>query len=236
MKKLVLIVTTLLLAVALVACGGGDAPAPAPAPEPAPADTPEPAPAEEETPEAPPTEPGLDLDGFAGTKTGAFYSQFPDNKMNMKYEMDFEGQKMVVVSVTDGEKIYAQTEMDGVSMGETIMDGEYMYTIDHDSKMVIKMSLGIGGQEGLIDTVLEESEVDMGDLTTGSREIEGKTYDTEEWTVEGMTSVMCFDGDQLAYMISSDGTDEYIIKVLEVSGDVDPSLFEIPADYTLMEF
>ena len=84
-------------------------------------------------------------------------------------------------------------------------------------------------------TVLEESDVDMGDYKTGTREVNGKTYDTEEWIIEGASSIMCFDGDDLVYMIGSFEGIEMIMKIIEVSDSVDDSLFEIPADYTVME-
>ena len=72
-------------------------------------------------------------------------------------------------------------------------------------------------------------------LYSSTREIDGKTYDTEEWIVEGASSIMCFDGDNLAYMIGAFEGEEVVMKIIEVSDDVDDSLFEIPDDYTLME-
>lgn len=176
----------------------------------------------------------VDLSGYFGTKTGKFYSQFADGRMYMEYEMEMDGQKMVVISATDGGKTYSETKMDGVSLGVSIMDGEDMYTIDHAGKMIVKMSLGATAQT-IAGAVLEESDVDMGDYISGTREIDGKTYDTEEWIVEGAASIMCFDGDDLAYMIGVFEGEEMIMKINKVSKDVDDSLFKIPADYTVIE-
>ena len=124
--------------------------------------------------------------------------------------------------------------MDGVSIGVSIMLGEDMYTIDHASKMVVKMKLQADAQT-IAGAVIEESDVDMGDLQTGTREIDGKTYDTEEWIIEGASSIMCFDGDDLTYMIGAFEGEEMVMKIIEVSDKVDDSLFEIPDDYTLLE-
>ena len=176
----------------------------------------------------------VDLSGFLGTKTGKFYSQFANGRMYMEYEMEMEGQKMSMISATDGSKTYSETKMDGVSMGISIMDGETMYTIDHASKMVIKMSLQANAQ-AIAGAVLEESDVDMGDFKTGTREIDGKTYDTEEWIVDGAASIFCFDGDDLTYMVGVFEGMEVTMKIVEVSDNVDDSLFEIPEDYTVME-
>ena len=175
----------------------------------------------------------VDLSSFLGTKTGKFYSRFANGRIYVEYETEMEGQVISIVTATNGDKTYSETKMGGTSMGVSIMDGEDMYTIDHTSRMVIKMSLQANVQT-IAGAVLEESDVDMGDFKTGTREIGGKTYDTEELTVEGAVAVYCFDGDDLAYIISAfDGT-EMTMKLVDISDKVDDSLFEIPEDYTVM--
>ena len=174
------------------------------------------------------------MTGFLGTKTGRFYSRFADGRMYMEYEMEMEGQVMSMISATNGEKNYSETRMGGAAVSASVMDGETMYVIDHASKMVIKMGLQADAQT-IAGTVLEESDVDMGDLKTGTREIDGKTYDTEEWIVDGAASIMCFDGDDLAYMIGAFEGEEMVMKIVEATDKVDDSLFEIPTDYALME-
>ena len=141
---------------------------------------------------------------------------------------------MTMISATNGVKTYSETLIGGMSMGVSLMDGTDMYTIDHASKLVIKMALPADAQT-IAGTVLEESDVDMGDFKTGTREIDGKAYDTEEWIVEGAASIMCFDGDTLVYMIGAMEGMEVMMKIVEISDKVDESLFNIPADYTVME-
>jgi len=247
MKKLLSLLLTLVLIFSLAACGGGgDEKTPSnedktpsssqqqqqntPAPDPGTNKPDEP----DETPV--PDEDGnpIDLSGYLGTKTGKFYSRFADGRMYMAYEMETEGQTMTMISATSGDKTYSETKMDGVSIGVSIMLGEDMYTIDHASKMVVKMKLQADAQT-IAGAVIEESDVDMGDLQTGTREIDGKTYDTEEWIIEGASSIMCFDGDALVYMIGAFEGEEMVMKIIEVSDKVDDSLFDIPDDYTLLE-
>ena len=223
LKKLFAILLALILIFAMTACGGDD-----------------PAPGGEEA-----VEPGGDegneeeipeeLKGYLGTKTGKFYSQFTDDKMYMEYEMEMEGMKMTMISASKGDKTYSETIIDGVSSGVSIMDGETMYTIDHASKMVMKMELTADAQT-IAGEILEEEDVDMADLKTGTYTIDGKTYDTEEWVVDGAASIMCFDGDDLAYMVGVFEGEEMIMKIVEISDKVDDKLFEIPEDYALMEF
>ena len=244
MKKLLSLLLTLVLIFSLAACGGEKAPSDeektpsssgqqqqnTPTPDPSTNKPDEP----DETPV--PDEDGdpIDLSGYLGTKTGRFYSRFADGRMYMEYEMEMEGQVMSMISATDGDRTYSETRMGGTSMGVSIMIGEDMYTIDHASKMVIKMSLGADTQT-IAGAVLEESDVDMGTFTTGTKEIDGKTYDTEELIVEGGAAIYCFDGDDLAYIISSFEGQEVVMKIVEASDKVDESLFEIPTDYALME-
>ena len=174
------------------------------------------------------------MTGFLGTKTGRFYSRFADGRMYMEYEMEMEGQVMSMISATNGDKTYSETRMGGAAVSASVMDGETMYVIDHAGKMVIKMGLQADAQT-IAGAVLEESDVDMGTFATGTKEIEGKTYDTEELIVEGGAAIYCFAGDDLVYIISSFEGEEIVMKVVEVSDKVDDSLFEIPTDYALME-
>lgn len=179
-------------------------------------------------------EENTELSGYLGTKTGKFYNQFTNEKMYMEYEMDYEGQKTKVISATNGQKIYSENIVNGQSAGTSIIDGNIMYTIDHNSKMVIKMTNNTTANT-IATTIIEENDVDMANLKTGTRTIDGKTYDTEELTVEGTTAIMCFDGNNLAYMVSEYEGEEMIIKVVKTSNTVDDKLFEIPSDYQVIE-
>ena len=246
MKKLFALLLAIMMVLSLAACGGGDDEKDPSNEDKTPSssqqqNTPSPGADEPDDKDAETQDPGtqqggdpIDLSGYLGTKTGKFYSQFADGRMYMEYEMEMEGQVMTMISATDGDRSYSETKMGGASMGVSVMIGEDMYTIDHASKMVIKMSLQADAQT-IAGAVLEESDVDMGDLKTGTREIDGKTYDTEEWIVEGAASIFCFDGDDLAYMIGAFEGEEMVMKIVEASDKVDDSLFEIPEDYTMME-
>ena len=240
MKKLLAFLLALVTVLSLSACGGDETPPSVSGKAPdssAQKEQSTPAPGTDELSDpAPGSRQGgepVDLSGFLGTKTGKFYSRFANGRIYVEYETEMEGQVISIVTATNGDKTYSETKMGGTSMGVSIMDAEDMYTIDHTSRMVIKMSLQANAQT-IAGAVLEESDVDMGDFKTGTREIGGKTYDTEELTVEGAAAVYCFDGDDLAYIISAfDGT-EMTMKIVEISDKVDDSLFEIPQDYTVM--
>ncbi len=238
MKKLFAILLSLTMLLSLAACGAkNEDPAPKEEKPTESSQSQQSIPVEEPTEaadEAPQPEPPAELSGFMGTKTGKFYSRFTSGKMYMEYEMEAEGQKMSIISATSGGRIYAETSIDGVSAGISIIDGDTMYVIDHASKIVIKMSLQTDILSA-VGTVLEESDVNMGDYVTGSREIDGKVYDTEEWIIEGQATIFCFDSDRLAYIIGSYDGLETAIKIVSISDNVDESLFEIPSDYSIFE-
>ncbi|MBE6007572.1 MAG: hypothetical protein E7235_00030 [Lachnospiraceae bacterium] len=175
-------------------------------------------------------------EGWLSTKTGKFYSQFASGKMYMEYETEMEGMTITAISATMGDKVYSESILDGMSTGSTIMEGEDIYIIDHNTKMVIKMSSALNADaQTIAANIVEENDVDLNELIEGKMEIDGKTYDTEEWMIEGAKSIMCFDGNNLKYMVSEMDGMQYIIKVIEISDNVDESLFDIPSDYQMME-
>jgi len=141
---------------------------------------------------------------------------------------------MSIISATNGDKVYSESRMGDVTAGVSIIDGDVMYTIDHNSKMVVKMALQADAQTMTAD-ILEEEDVNLETMKTGTRTIDGKEYDTEEWIVEDGTSIMCFDGDDLKYIVGTYDGEEIVMKVIEVSDDVDDSLFVIPDDYQMIE-
>ncbi|MBQ5326225.1 MAG: hypothetical protein J6K80_03370, partial [Oscillospiraceae bacterium] len=181
-----------------------------------------------------PNNPPASVSGFVTTKTGRFYSVFTSGAIKMDYELVIDGQLTRMVTATKGDKAYMENYLNGEATGCSIIDGKDMYVIEHSSKLIIKMAL----QNDLMTVaskVVTENDVDMTQLEKGSREIDGKKYDTESWVMDGDKVTMCFDGNKLAYIISDPGTGEAVIKILDYSADVDDSLFNIPSGYTVLD-
>jgi len=227
MKKLLALLLATLMALSLAACGGGEEPAP---------EGGEPT-ATQQQPTDPPSgdEGGVQDEavGFAATRTGRFYSRFAGGQMSMTYEMEMEGEMATVTVSTSGDKTYTETTFGG-QKSAVLFDGDTMYTIDHSSKMVVQMK-AVTDPTTVASSIISEDEIDLETMQNGTRKVDGRTYDTEVLTVDGTSVTYCFDGDTLAYMIATDGGEEYIIKVTSVSSEVDESLFTLPSDYQLIQ-
>ena len=193
---------------------------------------PEPTPTDEKEDE--PNNPPASVSGFVTTKTGKFYSAFTGGTIKMDYELVSDGQTLRMITATKGDKAYVENYTDGQSTGCSVIDGKDMYVIEHSSKFIIKMALE-ADLLTVASKVVTENDIDMAQLEKGKREIDGVTYDTESWVMEGDKVTMCFDGDALAYIITQPGDSETVIKILDYSTDVDDSLFTIPSGYTVLD-
>ena len=213
MKKWLSILLVIMLLCSLTACGGGQ---------------------EQNENNSEEVQQQVEASPWLKTKTGQFYSQFTDGKLYMKYETEYEGVAMQIISATNGDKTYSESIVDGQSVGTSLMIGQDMYAIDHASKMIVKMSMEASGQQ-MAAIMLEEEDVDPASVINGTYTVDGKTYETEEWAVEDGKTILCFDGDTLAYMVGIYGEEEMVMKVLEISDKVDDALFTLPADYEVME-
>lgn len=236
----------LALALLLAACGGSSSAETSAAPGSSQASDPGAAGQPSDSPQSPQTaESASESAGSASaaesygdwlkTKTGKFYGRFSDGKMTMKYQMEYEGIVMTVLTATDGTRSYSENSMDGQTVSASLIDGETLYSIDHGSRTIVKTALQRNAQQ-TANSVLTEEDVDPAAVKTGTRVIDGKTYDTEEWTLDGGKTTFCFDGGELAYMISEADGEEYVIKILEISGKVDESLFTLPAGYEIISY
>ena len=227
MKKIISIITLIaLVCLALTACGGESAPQEESGQVNEEVKQQETPAAEEKLPE--------ELSAFLNTKIGKFYSRFAAGEMTMEYKTVVEGMEMRVVTATRDGKSYSESFVDGVSSGVNIIEGETMYTVLHDPKMVMKMPLR-ADMAGMTAEIIEEDEIDAASIVSGEQEVGGRTYDTEELVVDGIRTVYCFEGDELRFILAETEGMEITMEIVSVSDSADPALFDVPADYTLME-
>ena len=208
MKKIFIITLALLLMLAMTACGGS----------------------------------GVDSGNAGGgdaekltasTKTLAYFNEYVgDGEYTMEMEMEVEGMSVTTTSAVKGDMMYTKSNTGGIE-SIMIMKDSKQYVLDPSSKTCIVMSMDIANTSEMF---AEEAANYETAAETGSVDIEGTTYDYEAFDVEGVTAKYCFDGDEMKYIITSMEGEEYTIKIISMEKGADASLFEVPGDYTVMEY
>lgn len=152
-----------------------------------------------------------------------------------------EGEENVTMTVAaKGENSYV--DLKATSEHATIIyKDNATYVISHDQKMYMVQE---GKSEDSFEdmsllTAEELKEMETKEYTTGKETIDGTEYEYEEYKDEEENTIerFYFLGEELRYVkdIAEDGT-EQLMKVNNISSDVDDSLFEIPTDYQKVEF
>ena len=148
----------------------------------------------------------------------------------------------------DNKETYAKN--DNTAYTDTIYDGEESEFIIRDGNSYLlrdsdKIYYTYQNNEVDLNKVLEQlNEIKDSELAEGKEEIEGKNYDYEEYSgitnfaikltddnnSEDVKTRFYFDGNDLVYIKTIIGNNQELLSV-EISNDVDSSLFEIPEDY-----
>ena len=71
---------------------------------------------------------------------------------------------------------------------------------------------------------------------SGETEYNGKTYDYEEFTVEGETVQYLFDGADLKIIKANVMDTESVVEIISLEKGADAALFEIPEDYQMIAY
>ena len=170
----------------------------------------------------------------------AFSKLFSGDNFTMSLEGEEQEQKVRMTVAAKGEEnMYIDMEVAGERITIMYKDNT-TYMIAHSEKAYVAVE---GKEEDTFEdmTLVKEEdlkELETAEYTTGKETIEGKEYDYEEYkdAEEETTERYYFEGNELKYVkaIDVDGT-ESLMKILELSSEVDDSIFEIPADYEKQE-
>ena len=148
----------------------------------------------------------------------------------------------------NNKEIYAKNN--NTAYTDTIYDGEESKFIIRDGNSYLlrdsdKIYYTYQNNEVDLNKVLEQlNEIKDSELAEGKEEIEGKNYDYEEYSgitnfaikltddnnSEDVKTRFYFDGNDLVYIKTIIGNNQELLSV-EISNDVDSSLFKIPEDY-----
>ena len=228
MKRYLALCLGLLTVLSLTACGASAEEPAAPVETPtAPAETPA-APAE--TPAAP-TE--AIPEASEGTKTLEWFMNYAaEGSYTIKMKSEFDGMTTTSINAYDGDSIYSEAEAEGVKSISIIKD-DAMYVLDPSTKMCIKMGLEMAQTQEIF---ADEAENYAAAVSSGEMTVKDVNCFYEEFSVEGESIKYCFDGDELRFMLMTIDGSDCIMEILSAEKGADPSLFEIPADYSVMEF
>ena len=157
---------------------------------------------------------------------------------NYIVSLDEEGVSTVIIAVK-GENMYMNVKETDSNISIVYKDGS-TYIISHDDEMYM-VSEGKDEEMDENMSILSKedlAEIENAEYKTGKEEINGTEYYYEEYKIDGEadTERYYFDGDNLVYIktIDEDGEEE-ILKVLELSSEVDDSIFEIPSNYEKLD-
>ena len=181
-----------------------------------------------------------------GAKKDKTYNTLGKTLLGDTYIMELEGdnleetgEKTTLTIAKKGDNILQEVKVGEEKMSIIFKDNT-TYLVVHEQKIYMKTE---GRDESSLseDAFLSKDELEAlktQEYKTGKESIDGKEYDYEEYydSENKITERYYFDGNELKYVKSADSDgEEQIMKVVKLSSEVDDSIFNIPADYTLEE-
>ena len=215
MKKLIAILLGIIMVFSLAACGGN---------------TENPSGGEEVNNEVQQQEEQVPE---ASTKTLAYFQKFlSGGEYTMEMKTTAEGMTVVVKTSYKGDATYSESEFDGQKSCVLLKD-DFQYIIDHNAKTVMKIS----ALEATVQDVFADEAANYETATSsGTTEYNGKSYDYEEFTVEGETVQYLFDGADLKIIKANVMGTESVVEIISLEKGADAKLFEIPEDYQMIAY
>ena len=215
MKKLIAILLGIIMVFSLAACGGN---------------TENPSGGEEVNNEVQQQEEQV---SEASTKTLAYFQKFlSGGEYTMEMKTTAEGMTVVVKTSYKGDATYSESEFDGQKSCVLLKD-DFQYIIDHNAKTVMKIS----ALEATVQDVFADEAANYETAaSSGTTEYNGKSYDYEEFTVEGETVQYLFDGADLKIIKANVMGTESVVEIISLEKGADAKLFEIPEDYQMIAY
>ena len=169
----------------------------------------------------------------AATKTLAYFNDYVSGgAYTMEMKAEYQGTTTTMTSAVKDGMIYSKSEMDGAT-SIMIMKDDAQYLLDPNTKSCMKMDIL---ESSTVEMFSEEAANYETAVNTGSEELYGKTYDFEEFDVDGTTVKYYFDGKDLKYIVTSMEGETYTAEIVSMEKGADDSLFEVPGGYTIYEY
>lgn len=171
-------------------------------------------------------------DTVAASKTFQYFSP----RTNGDYLMQLRaksgnGAMTMTTAVVGGKTVYSDIETENGRLTNFEKEGK-TYTILHDMKAYMITDSDVEEGEAVPDNgVFNARNLRGEDMTTGTVDIDGKTYDYEQFTVDDATVRYCFEGGTLKYMLTSKDGKDSRLEVIALMDSVPDNIYDIPAGY-----
>ena len=170
----------------------------------------------------------------SSTKTLAYFEKYlSGGEYTMEMKTTVQGIEVISKNAFKDDMMYSENDMDGMKSVMVMRDG-YQYIIENSSKMVLKTQVVDNG--AVMDMFADEAANYETAVASGETEYNGKSYDYEEFTVEGETVQYLFDGDELKFIKATVEGEESIVEIISLEKGADAKLFEIPEDYQMIAY
>ena len=156
--------------------------------------------------------------------------KFFSNYSRDKYTLKLKNNDRNIVIICDGDKNYYEVSDDNMKM-ITIEKNNYKYKLNDNTYTKESISEYTDYALGYFPFEIKKTKYKTGKERKG---IINYTY--EKYVYNGGTSVYYFQGKELKYIKNITSLDETIVEFVNISSKVDKNKFNIPKNYTELEF
>jgi len=177
---------------------------------------------------------GIVMAGFAfgqaaGSRSASFMKIFESGTYHMKAKMNNDGVEVSMEVFVKGNNLSCITSAEGETVRVIFKDNK-THMIMESQKMIIVMPASDMTEFGKIETS------GLSFTAAGTANFDGRNLPYEEFKgPDGEKTQYFFDGNRLAGIRESDGSETSDIVISELNQNVPDSVFNIPAGYTVLE-
>ena len=172
--------------------------------------------------------------GLENSRTYAYFAALTkaDYFLEIDCTMEGEGISYTMTQASQNGQLYLEFDLSGNKTATFTKDG-YTYNVNHSQKSYSVTETPADNQVNA-NMLSEITDNLSAGFTTGEREVDGISYYTESYPVEGGTISCCFDGNDLVYLFQESADGSIRLK-LSKQAAIPAGLFEVPDGYTRLE-
>lgn len=170
---------------------------------------------------------------YADSKTGKYLEEnMNEENCRMKFSTTASNVATIMDVAVKGQNSYVDMSINGQSVKYISAEGNN-YFVDDASKLYYVASDEFIAQTGdLTSSMFNTTDMKTATVTAGTKELNGKSYESEQIAFSGVTKDYLYDNDALKYIVTSTAGQEIVMEIFEISSDVPDTLFQLPEGYT----